>query len=117
VLITTGDIGLFSKNVSDKLLSLSSAQKEAVTSRNVLWENFNGTVTDFSQKFPMPVSFSMINKGPLYDELLARDEADFISGFNAFALAKQNIYRVSVGNLAIVEEQTHQLLTLLRDTK
>lgn len=117
VLIMTGDIGLFPESVSDGLLSLHAAQDEALSSRNTTWENFNGTITDFSQKFPMPLSFSMINKGPIYDELLARDEADFISGFNSFALAKQNIYRVSVGYLAIVEEQTHQLLTLLRDTK
>jgi len=117
VLTTTGDIGLFPDALSDRLFSLSSAHKEALTSGSNSWENFRNAITNFTQKFSLPLSFSMINSGPIYDNLLIGHEAAFIAGFNAIALTKQNVYRQTLRNLTVVQDQTHQLLKILRETK
>ena len=117
VLTTTGDIGLFPDSLSDRLFSLSSAHKDALASSSHSWENFRRAATNFTQKFPLPLSFSIINSGSLYDNLLKDDQSAFIAGFNAIALAKQNVYRQTVDNLTVVQDQTHQLLKVLRESK
>lgn len=115
VLTTTGDIELLPDSLSDRLFSLSKVHKEASITRSDSFENFRTALSDFSKKFHL--TSSMINSGPLYNNLSKGDEVPFITQFNALVSTKQNIYRVTVMHLTLVQDQTHQLLKILRKTK
>lgn len=114
VLTATGDIELFTDSLPDRLFSLSKVHKEASISRSDSFENFRMALSDFSKKFHL--TSSMINSGPLYNNLLKGDKEIFIAQFNAIGSSKQNIYRVTVNHLTTIQDQTHQLLKILRKT-
>ena len=115
VITTTGDIELFPDALIERFFSLTRVQVEAIKSRDDAWENFRSAATAFAMKYPFPNPFSLINSGPIYEKLIKRNEEEFIAGFNAVALNRQNFYRVSEISLRIVQDQTHQLLTILKE--
>jgi hypothetical protein len=116
VLNSTGDIGLFDKELISDLNALFNLQELALNATRHTMESYVNNVHSYAKKYPVPFQSNLIKNGSPAAELIWGQISliDHATEFNALVLAKGDSYRLALRHLPVLLEKTNALLAKLR---
>lgn len=116
VLSSTGDIGLYDKDLTADLSALFNLQELALSTTEHTMGNFLSNMRHYVQKYPIPLQSNLLANGSPAADLVWEQISlvDHATEFNGVNIAKGDSYRLSLRYLPMVLEKTTALLAKLR---
>ena len=116
VLGSTGDIGLFDKEMITDLNALFNLQELALSATTHTLESYVRNLHSYAQRYPVPFQSNLIKNGSPAADLIWEQISliDHATEFNALVLAKGDSYRLALRYLPMLLERTNAILAKLR---
>ena len=117
ILNSTGNLALFSPEVTSELNSLYNLQETALQSQNKTTGIYLENLSNYSRKYPFSLRNNLIQNGTIAADKIWNNISlnHHATEFNSLIILKSDNYRLSLALLPKIQVRINQLLKILRE--